>query len=299
MQKIPDNIYLWIMASRPRTLTAGMSPVILGAAIAYDTGFRFWVTLAALFSCLLLQVGTNLANDYFDAKSGVDGENRLGPVRVTQQGLIAPASVRRAFILCFGAAVVLGIPLVLVGGLPILAIGILSVLFAYLYTGGPFPLAYYGMGEILAFIFYGIVATGGVFYLNTQSITIDALTAGAGLGFIAALLMGVNNLRDIDTDRSAGKNTVPVLLGERRARGFVFSLLIGALCVPLIYALLNPGQPLVVLASAAVIPFYKHFRSILSADIDAGFNRILAATGKFLFVYAILFSAGVLVSMGG
>lgn len=295
MTTTANNISLWIMAARPRTLTAGLSPVLLGAAVAHQDGFRLWVSAFALLSCLLLQIGTNLANDYFDAKHGIDGENRLGPVRVTQTGLIAPYAVRRGFILCFAAAAVFGVPLVVAGGLPILAIGVFALLFAYLYTGGPYPLAYYGMGEALAFIFYGLIATGGVYYLNTHAITINALLGGAGLGFLAALLMGVNNLRDIQTDRAAGKKTLPVMLGEPAARRFVAGLLVCALCVPLVYVLLNPGQPLVLLATAGVVPFLGRFKGILTATVDTGFNSILAAAGQYLLVYALLFSAGLLV----
>lgn len=283
------------MAARPRTLTAGLSPVILGAALSHNDGFHLWVSGLALFCCLFLQIGTNLANDYFDAKNNVDGENRLGPVRVTQTGLIPPDRVKGAFMLCFGFAAVLGLPLVVAGGLPILAIGILSLLFAYLYTGGPYPLAYYGMGEALAFIFYGLVATGGVYYLNTHTISAHVMVAGSGLGFLAALLMGVNNLRDMHTDQAAGKQTVAVMLGEKGARYFVSGLLAAALCTPALYALITPDQPWVLLAPAAVLPFIGRFKKILSAPIDEGFNRILATAGQYMFVYGILFSVGVLV----
>ncbi len=248
-----------------------------------------------MFCCLLLQIGTNLANDYFDAKNNVDGENRLGPVRVTQTGLIPPDRVKGAFMLCFALAAVLGLPLVVAGGLPILAIGILSLLFAYLYTGGPYPLAYYGMGEALAFVFYGLVATGGVYYLNTHTISGHVMVAGSGLGFLAALLMGVNNLRDMHTDQAAGKHTVAVMIGEHGARYFVAGLLAAALCTPALFVLINPDQSWVLLAPAAVLPFIGRFKKIMSAPIDEGFNRILAAAGQYLFVYGILFSVGVLV----
>lgn len=289
-----STISFWVMAARPRTLTAGAAPVILGAAIAWDEGFRAWVSLLALLCCLLLQVGTNLANDYFDAKHGIDGESRLGPVRVTQAGLIAPDRVRAAFVICFFAAAVFGLPLVKEGGLPILVIGIFSLLFAYLYTGGPYPLAYYGMGELLAFVFFGIVATVGVYYLNTKSVTVDAMIGGMGLGFLAALLMGINNLRDIQTDRAAGKKTVAVMLGEARGRYFLTGLLLAALLMPAAYALLNPGRSFVLLASAGIAPFAARFAMILSAPIDSGFNRVLAAAGQYLFIYGVLFSVGVL-----
>ena len=288
-----SKISLWVMAVRPRTLTAGAAPVILGAALAWEDAFRARVSLLALLCCLLLQAGTNLANDYFDAKHGIDGESRLGPVRVTQLGLIAPDHVRAAFVICFFAAAIFGLPLVQAGGLPILVIGIFSLLFAYLYTGGPYPLAYYGMGELLAFVFFGIVATVGVYYLNTKSVALNAMIGGMGLGFLAAFLMGINNLRDIQTDRAAGKKTVAVMLGEARARFFLAGLLLAALLMPAAYALLNPDRPFVLLASAGVAPFAARFAMILSAPIDSGFNRLLAAAGQYVFVYAVLFSVGV------
>ncbi len=283
------------MAARPRTLTAGASPVIIGAAAAYDTGLLIiWVSVFALLSCMLLQIGTNLANDYFDAVNGIDDENRLGPVRVTQTGLIAPHRVKQAFIICFVGAAVFGLPLVAWGGFTILAIGILSILFAYLYTGGPFPMAYMGMGEVLAFIFFGLVATGGVYYLNSHDVTLSVMIAGAGPGFIAAFLMGVNNLRDIHTDRAAGKKTLAVMLGEHAARRFVAGLLVASLCIPPLYLVFNPGQPMVLLASLGIVPFVPRFLKVFTAPIDAGFNLILAAAGKYLLVYALLFAAGVL-----
>lgn len=304
---IPSNgeirfggISAWVLASRPRTLTAGTAPVILGAAAAAAHGGAFSpvVTALALACCLLLQVGTNLANDYFDAGSGVDNDNRLGPVRVTHSGLIAPHRVKRAFYFCFTAAAVLGIPLAVIGGWPIVAIGVLSILFAYLYTGGPYPLAYRGLGEVLAFVFYGLVATGGVYWLNTRAISAGALLAGAGTGCIAAFLMGINNLRDLYTDRKAGKITLPAFLGEPAARIFVAGLCLVSVLVPVLHVSMYPDQPWVLLASAGVLPFAARFSKILTAPVDAGFNGILAAAGKYLFVYAVLFSVGMLAGQG-
>ena len=290
------GITAWLLAIRPRTLTAGMAPVILGAAAAAAHGgvFRPGVTALALACCLLLQAGTNLANDYFDAGSGVDDDNRLGPVRVTHSGLIDPDRVKRGFLSCFAAAAVLGVPLAVIGGWPILVIGVLSILFAYLYTGGPYPLAYHGLGEVLAFVFYGLVATGGVYWLNTHAMDAGALVAGSGTGCIAAFLMGINNLRDIRTDRPAGKITLPVLLGEPAARIFVAGLCLVSVLIPVLHVSMYPDQPWVLLASAGVLPFAARFSRVLSAPVDAGFNTILAAAGKYLFVYAVLFSAGMI-----
>ncbi len=293
------GVNAWVLAARPRTLTAGMSPVMLGAAAAAAHGgaFRPGVTVLALACCLLLQVGTNLANDYFDAGSGVDDDNRLGPVRVTHSGLVSPHCVKRAFYFCFFAAAVLGLPLAIIGGWPIIAIGVLSILFAYLYTGGPYPLAHHGLGEVLAFVFYGLVATGGVYWLNTHSMSTGALVAGAGTGCIAAFLMGINNLRDLYTDRKAGKMTFPAFLGEPAARIFVAGLCLVSVLMPVLHVSIYPDQPWVLLASAGVLPFIPRFSRVLTAPVDAGFNGILAAAGMYLFVYAVLFSAGMLINL--
>lgn len=290
------GINAWVLAARPRTLTAGMAPVMLGAAAAAAHGgaFRPGVTTLALACCLLLQVGTNLANDYFDAGSGVDDDNRLGPVRVTHSGLIASHRVKRAFYFCFIAAAVLGIPLAMIGGWPIVVIGVLSILFAYLYTGGPYPLAYRGLGEVLAFVFYGLVATGGVYWLNTHAMSAGALVAGAGTGCIAAFLMGINNLRDLHTDRKAGKITLPAFLGEPAARICVIGFCLVSVLVPVLHVSMYPDHPWVLLASAGVLPFAARFSQVITAPVDTGFNRILAAAGKYLFLYAVLFSAGML-----
>lgn len=282
-----------IMAARPRTLTAGLSPVLLGLAVAVNYGPAWGIAVLTLICCLLLQTAANLANDYFDAQSGVDTPDRLGPVRVTQNGLLSPESVRNAFLVCFGIALLLGIPLVYRGGTVIVCIGLLSIIGAYLYTGGPWPLSHHGMGEVLAFVFFGPVAVCGTFYLQTLSFSWEALVVSFGPGFLAALLMSVNNLRDITTDKKAEKYTVPVRLGEQKARSFSMVLFIATLSIPVICFLFHMGNYFLLVVPFSGILYRKSWHLIRHAPIDASFNNILADTGKLFLVYSILFCAGI------
>ncbi|MBI5844234.1 MAG: 1,4-dihydroxy-2-naphthoate polyprenyltransferase [Deltaproteobacteria bacterium] len=284
----------WLMAARPRTLPAGASPVILGTAVAEENGLNVPVALATLACCLLLQTGSNIANDYFDSIHGVDGADRLGPARVTQKGLIAPKKVRNAFLACFGAAFVLGVFLALRGGLPIVMVGLSSIAAAYLYTGGPKPLSYLGLGEILAFVFFGPIAVLGTFYLQALEFSWKALWVGMGPGFLSALLMSINNLRDSASDRATGKRTVALMLGVENARRLSLGLLAAALLVPLVYAAFFPKNWPVLAAPLSSLAFFRHWRRIALGPIDGNLNLSLGATGKYMFVYSILFSAGVL-----
>ncbi|MEW5733916.1 MAG: 1,4-dihydroxy-2-naphthoate polyprenyltransferase [Thermodesulfobacteriota bacterium] len=292
----PPNtpVKTWIMALRPKTLPAGAAPVILGVALAYGSGIHVPTALCTLVCCLLLQAGANLANDYFDSRHGVDGDDRLGPIRVTQAGLVAPGKVRASFLFCFGLALLLGAGLALRGGAGIVAVGLAALCAAYLYTGGPRPLSYMGLGELLAFVFFGPVAVAGTFYLQTLSLSWRAVFAGAGPGFLAALLMSVNNLRDIASDMRTGKRTVAVLLGESRARLFSLALLGAACIVPAAYLCFYPGSPAVLLAPLSALLFFRDFLRVARGPLDARLNLSLAATGKYLFVYSVLFSAGVI-----
>ena len=281
------------MAIRPRTLPAGAAPVILGLGLAWEKGLCWWAALAALACCILLQIGANLVNDYFDYAHGIDGKDRLGPDRVTQQGLIPPGQVKAAFIACFGAAFLLGVALVYRGGWPIVVIGLASIAFAYLYTGGPKPLSYLGLGEVLAFFFFGPVAVGGTYYLQTMEISKTVLVAGMGPGLLAAMLMSVNNLRDMASDTRTGKRTIAVMLGERRARIFSLSLLLFSWLLPLIYLGEHPGKFVVIAAPLSAHLFRSHWRALSNAPLNKEMNLVLAATGQYTFVYSLLFAIGI------
>ncbi|MBI9074923.1 MAG: 1,4-dihydroxy-2-naphthoate polyprenyltransferase [Desulfatibacillum sp.] len=290
-----EQIKTWMMAIRPKTLPAGAAPVILGLALAWENGLCWWAALATLACCMLLQIGANLVNDYFDFAHGVDDKDRLGPDRVTQKGLLAPGRVRAAFMFCFGLAFLLGVLLAFRGGWVIVCIGLASIATAYLYTGGPKPLSYLGLGEIFAFIFFGPVAVGGTYYLQTLTISKTVLVAAMGPGFLAAMLMSVNNLRDMASDTRTGKRTLAIMLGNRRTRIFSLSLLLMSWLIPLIYLGDHPGKWIVIAAPLSAQLFRHHWTELSRAPIGPGMNDILAAVGQFTFVYALLFAVGIIV----
>ncbi len=290
-----DTMKYWIMAARPKTLPAGASPVILGIALAYKTGICWWAALATLACCMLLQIGANLVNDYFDAAHGVDDKDRLGPQRVTQQGFLKPDKVKAAFLLCFALALALGVLLVMRGGWVIVAIGLASIAAAYLYTGGPKPLSYLGLGEVLAFVFFGPVAVAGTYYLQTLTFSKAAILVGMGPGLLSALLMSVNNLRDMESDRRTGKRTLALTLGEHKARIMCLSLLVLSWVIPLVYLGQTPGQWWVLAAPFSSQLFREYWVRMSQAPIDEKMNEVLAAVGQYIFIYSVLFAVGIAV----
>ncbi|MCC6178289.1 MAG: 1,4-dihydroxy-2-naphthoate polyprenyltransferase [Chloroflexi bacterium] len=226
---------VWVLAARLPTLPAAVVPVLVGSAAAWAAGaFRLGPFLAALVASLLIQIGTNLANDYFDFHKGADTAERLGPVRVTQSGLVAPAVVKRAMLLTFGTATLVGLYLVAVSGWPILVVGLLSITAGVLYTGGPYPLAYHGLGDLAVFIFFGLMAVVGTAYLHTETVVPSAVVAAVPVGALVTAILVVNNLRDIDTDRAAGKHTLAVQIGRRGTRLEYVLLLLAAYAIPLL-----------------------------------------------------------------
>ena len=209
----------WILAARPRTLGAAVVPVLAGAALAFSTGIFDPLATALIIACAtLIQIATNYFNDAIDHAKGADTAERLGPTRVTSSGLLAPRAVMRGGVICLALAVVLSIPLVLHGGWPIVVIGVCSLFFAYAYTGGPFPLAYLGLGEIFVVLFFGIIAVAGTFYLNALEWSYASLLAGLQIGLHSSVLLAVNNLRDIESDRAAHKRTLAARFGLAFAR---------------------------------------------------------------------------------
>lgn len=215
----PGRFKAWLIAFRLPTLSAAIVPVLVGSAAAAEIGyFRPLPFVAALIAALLIQIGTNLANDYFDFRKGADNADRMGPVRVSQSGLIAPDTVRLAAMLAFALSAVVGVYLIAVGGWPILVIGVLSILAGILYTGGPWPLGYNGLGDLLAFTFFGLMAVIGTFYLHAGQVTDGAVVAAIPVGLLVTAILVVNNLRDIDSDRAAGKHTLAVIIGREATR---------------------------------------------------------------------------------
>ncbi len=217
----------WLLALRPKTLSAAVVPVVVGSSVAaaQPEGWQPGVSLLALLSAGFIQIATNLFNDALDHKKGVDTAERLGPVRVTQAGLLTSRQVMAGGFFCLVLALAFGIPLVIKGGLPIILIGILSLVLAYAYTGGPYPLAYRGLGDLFVFLFFGLVAVGGVVYLHLGRWPADALVAGAQTGLLGTVLIAINNFRDHSQDLLAGKRTLAARFGPRFARVQIPTLL--------------------------------------------------------------------------
>lgn len=282
----------WVLASRPKTLPAAVVPVLVGSTVAAaDGAFEPLPAVIALVCALLIQIGTNLANDYFDFIKGADSEHRIGPIRVTQSGLIPPATVRNAMIGVFALTFVLGLYLVSVGGWPILLIGVASLFCAVIYTAGPYPLAYVGLGDVFVFLFFGIVAVTGTYYVQALQWSTEALIASIPVGAISTAILVVNNYRDIDTDRVANKRTMAVRLGRSGTRLEFRLLMLLAFAVPLLQ-LLRSGFNAWLLLPLLSAPFALRVLRVMERTTDGTeLNGALAGTGQLLAIYGVLYAA--------
>lgn len=284
---------VWLLAARPKTLWAAVSPVLIGGALALGAGHgELLPWLAALLGAVLIQIGTNFANDLFDYEKQTDTEERLGPLRVTHAGLVTPKQMRVATALVFGLAIVVGIYLVYRGGWPIVAIGLLSILFGVLYTAGPYPLGYNGLGDIFVLIFFGPVAVGGTYYVMAQSITTTVVLAGIPPGLLAVAILVVNNLRDIESDRKGGKRTLAVRFGLRFTRVQYIMMLLLALSFAPLHYLVAGSHVGALLSLLVVVPALRPVQKVFTTRDGAQLNQVLADTGKVLFFYALTFSVG-------
>lgn len=287
----------WMLAIRPKTLFASLAPVVLGLAVAYVEikSLNGLIAILTILCALVLQIASNLANDYLDALRGVDNETRLGPTRVTSSGLISLTAMKRALILALSVAFALGIYLMIVGGPFIMAIGLLSLYFAYGYTGGPFPLSYNGLGEVAAFIFFGVIAVVGTTYLQTHSVSRLALILGMGPGFISACILAVNNLRDISSDTDTNKRTLAVRFGERFQRYLCISTILFSILVCL-YVMV--AYQFKWLFPVIILPFFFHktWLQILYHPVDAKLNNALARTAQYNLLYCVFVSVGMILS---
>ena len=299
----------WLMAARPHTLPAAAAPVIVGTGLAVGDGvFAPLPALAALVGAALIQVGTNFANDYFDAAKGADTNDRQGFTRVTQSGLLAPTTIRRATIGTFGLAILVGVYLVAVGGLPILFVGLASIAAGVLYTGGPYPFGYYALGDLFVFVFFGLVAVVGTYYVQAtalvagpvplapppDTIPLAAVVAALPMAAITTAILVVNNLRDRETDRAAGKITLAVVLGKTGTRVEYVGLLGLAYTVPIWFWLQSETGPAVLLP-LLTLPYALIVSRTVLRETGPVLNEALTRTGRLLFGYALLFAVGLAV----
>jgi 1,4-dihydroxy-2-naphthoate octaprenyltransferase len=286
------SLRTWIAAARLRTLPAAVVPVIVGTAVARAAGGIAWApALAALAGAIAIQIGTNFANDVFDAEKGADGADRIGPLRAVSAGLISAAAMKRAMISAFAIASLFGLYLVATAGWPIVAIGVASILSGIAYTGGPWPLGYHGLGDVFVMVFFGFVAVCGTAFVQLHAVPCLAVWAAVPVGALATAILVVNNLRDRTTDARVGKRTLAVRLGRRGALVEYALLLALAYAVPVGLAIAGhaPWRALpVVTAPLALV----RLRQLAAATDGPTFNGLLAATGQLLLLFGVTFSVG-------
>ena len=288
-----SKISLWLKSTRPRTLPAAAAPVIIGIALAYyENKINLFIAIFTLLSALLIQVGTNFANDYFDFIKGADTDKRIGPVRLIQAGLIKKNEMLAAFIITFIAAAVLGVFLVLRGGYPVLLIGIFAIIFGILYTAGPAPLGYIGLGDIFVFIFFGLISVTGTYYLQALKINQVVLIASLAPGFLSVAILTANNLRDIKTDREAGKRTLIARFGYKFGLFEYLFCIIAAHLVPVILVLITKSHYFSLVSVLTAVMAVKPVKIILSRPEPGHLIPVLGKTGQILLIFSILFSIG-------
>ena len=289
----------WILAARPATLTAAFVPVAVGTACAYAVGgARVGPALAALFGAIWIQIGTNFANDVFDAEKGADTDARLGPTRAVASGLIGARAMRRAMILAFGLATAAGVYLVGVAGWPVVAIGLASVLSGIAYTGGPYPLGYHGLGDVFVLVFFGFVAVCGTAWVQVGGVPPIAIAASIPVGSIATAILVVNNLRDRETDAVAGKRTLAVRFGRRFAIAQYAGLLGLAFAVPIALAASGASGPWVLLPLLGA-PLGLVCAREVAIESGRRLNATLARTAQLLLLFGVLFAAGIALGAAG
>jgi 1,4-dihydroxy-2-naphthoate polyprenyltransferase len=287
---------LWLLATRPATLPASMSPVLVGASIAaHDNRVRVATTLLALLVAVALQVGVNYANDYSDFTRGADTPARIGPMRAAASGLVAPRRVLHAALIAFAVAACAGLAVALIAGPWLVAVGAACIAAAWFYTGGPRPYGYAGLGELFVFVFFGLVATVGTVYVNEGRATLLALYGGVAMGSLAVAILLLNNIRDVETDAAAGKRTLAVRIGRGWARGLLFAAFAVAYLMPPVAVLTGRAAPLVLLplatAPLAVIPLRNSAQRTGPPLI-----RALIVTARTMALYAIVWALALVLS---
>jgi 1,4-dihydroxy-2-naphthoate octaprenyltransferase len=293
----PSGTRIWLMAARPRTLPAAVAPVLVGTALAgFAHVFHPLRFVAALIAAVFIQIGTNLSNDYSDARRGADTEERLGPVRVTAGGLVPPGQVLVATYASFGVAVLAGAYLIAVAGWELLLVGAASILAGVLYTGGPRPYGYEGLGELFVFLFFGIVAVVGSYFVQVEHLSWEAFALAVPVGLLAAAILVVNNFRDIDTDRRAGKRTLAVRLGRAHTRDLYALIVYLAYLLTPVTWLFGPLKAWVLLPWLTLPLAAPLVRTIRNRTDGPSLNQALAQTGQLQLAFCVLLSAGLLLS---
>jgi 1,4-dihydroxy-2-naphthoate octaprenyltransferase len=282
----------WRLAIRLRTLPAAAAGVITGSALAwYDGYFRLDAALVCLLTALLLQIGSNLANDVFDFERGTDTAERAGPIRVTQAGLLTPSQVKMGMLVVFGLAALCGLYLAWLGGWPIILLGIAAIVSAIAYTGGPFPLGYYGMGDLFVFIFFGLASVAGTYYVQAGFVSTAAWWMAIPPGLIITAILVVNNLRDLENDRKAGKHTLAVILGERGTKTeYLICMAVAYLVIP--FAAGVGVVPWLSLLTWASLPLAIRTARVVFTQKGRPLNAALAGTGQVALFFSILFWIG-------
>ena len=287
----PSSIQIWMMAARPKTLPAGIAPVLVGTALAgFLHVFHPLRFVAALLGSILIQIGANLSNDYSDAHRGADTEDRLGPVRVTAGGLVPPRQVLIATYVTFGLAVLCGVYLIAVAGWQLLLIGVASIAAGVLYTGGPRPYGYLGLGEVFVFVFFGLVATAGSAYVQHGRLGALAVAASVPVGLLSVSLLESNNLRDVAGDAAAGKRTLAVRVGVSAARWLYVGAVLASFAT---VGLVAWWRPFALLALAALVLAWRPCRVVVKGAQGRDLLPVLAATGRLQLVVGILLTLGI------
>ncbi len=285
-----NRIQVWTHAARPKTLVAGVSPALIGTTLAISQGkFSLLLFLLTLFTGLCIQIGTNLANDYFDFVKGADTAERKGFLRVTQAGLVSPAAIKRAIFFVFTLAVISGCFLIYQGGMMISLLLAVYILLSVLYTAGPFPLAYLGLGDVLVLLLYGPGAVLITYYLQAETLCWQAFLAGIAPGALSMAILVINNIRDSEEDRAASKKTLPVRFGRRFGKGqFLFSILLAF--APSLF--LFGSHPFCLLALLALLPAVPLIRGVMSNEDPRQLNPLFGKTAQLLWLYTLLFCIG-------
>ena len=287
---------IWLRAARPQTLAASLVPILAGASLAWHHSmFRWDTTLVALICAVLIQIGTNFANDFYDFVKGADTPDRIGFERATATGLVTPVAMYSATMFTMGLAFLFGLYLVWVGGWIILVIGLLSLLFGILYTGGPYPLGYNGLGDIFVFIFFGIIAVMGTYYVNTLEWSIESFWVSIPVGALCVNILVVNNLRDVEQDRISGKRTLGVLLGETALKVEYLTLILLSYIIPFFLYLFYEFSLWILLPFLSLPIAIQLNRHIWFHEDKRELNRTLERTAQFMILYGVLLSTGIII----